>query len=307
MYRLLVVLGLFVSCVVTANLTHKVSYDEATQMVNIETQLCLYGRGVQQALVATSYQNLSNYLRVEYRQIATSIANKHNLKKKQREYIEYLLTLRLNETTLQHEFSFVGNDTCTTAKGNFELAEQVKFESLFDFTPPEMFHFVATEPTLNQYLSQKLAQYNIAIKPELFIKHLTIVDKLTVQDKAKIYYQFDLMAYNSSLSLASNSVYVDAEQPYAKILGQYLQSRSFSVQGRPENAFWIIKLTANIEDQKYLSLQMDISNTDDFQTILVNNSRQLPATTLTNPIMLEKFFNVHLELMKLNDQLRTQK
>ncbi|MBU2880341.1 hypothetical protein KO525_00070 [Psychrosphaera sp. B3R10] len=307
MYRLFVVLGFLMSSSVFANPTHKVSYDETTQMVNVETQLCLYGRGIQQALIETSYQNLSNYLRVEYRQISTSLANKHNLKKKQREYIEYLLTLKLNKTTLQHDFSFVGNDTCTTAKGNFELAEQVKFESLFDFPPPAMFHFVTTAQNLNQYLTQKLNLYNVVVRPELFAKHLTVIDNLSVQDTAKTYYQFDLTAYNSSLSLASNSVYIDAEQPYVKILSKYLQSRSFSIQSQPSNAFWTVKLTANIEDQKYLSLQLEISNTDDFQTILVNNSRQLPATTLSNPIMLEKFFNVHIELMKLNEHLRTKR
>lgn len=284
--------------------THGVSYDPETQMLNVQTDLCLYGRGIQQALVETSYKNLNNYLRVEYRNIATDIANTHNLKKVQRQYIEYLLTLKLNKSTMQHEYRFEGNDTCTQARANFELNDHVKFESLFDFPPPSSLFFVANSENLEQVLKEKLIAFDTAIKPELFTSHLVSLDNLVEKNQNLTFYQFDLDAYKSSLTQASNSVFVIAKGPYVKLLEQYLQSKSYSIQSSSDNAYWTLRVNANIESQKYLSLQIQIENKDGFQTTLFNNPRQLPATTLGNPVMLEKFFTVHLELMKLNDQLQ---
>lgn len=285
---------------------HNVSYNPATQQVEIQTELCLYGRGIQQALVDTSFNNLANYLRVQYRDIAAQISDQHNLKQQQKTYIEYLLTLKLAPGSLTHQYSFVGNDTCTKGIAKFALADAVDFSQLFSFDLPDTLHFVSSATQLNQTITQKLQLHNLSTSPQLYANHVQIIDTLQTTEGVQHYYSFALSNYINALTQSTNSVFIIAEPPYFELLSQYLQANNFAVQNTPESAHWTIRLNAKVEQQKYLSLHFVLNNKNQFEAQLNNNPRQLPATSLSNELMLEKFFNVHLELLALSEWLRQQ-
>lgn len=299
-------LFIFTGCALAAP-KYSVTYEPKTQQVRVATELCLYGRGIQPALIDTSFKNLNNYLRVQYRTIAAEISETYNFRTQQQQYLEYLLTLKLTRDSLNHTFSFIGNDTCTNAEAKFPLSEEVNFETLFEFPVPENIHFVSAVNNIETTLRLRLNEYDIALKQPMYENHLTPVAELVIDNMQHQYLVFDLHKYKASLSQSTNSVYILAEQPYHSLLSQYLQSKAFTVQNTPDNAYWTIDLKANIEQQKYLSLVIDLSNKNDFSSQLINNAKQLPATSLGNETLLAKFFNVHLELLKLGEQLRANK
>lgn len=297
--------ALFLFCVCTAAhaTPHKIEFSDVHNTLTVKTEKCLYGRGVQQQLKQQSFDDLHEHLRQNAKSYVKDLGYQFKLKRAKQEYIELLLTTKLESQSLRHSFSLIGNDTCTNASVTFPIDDNIDFKQLFEFAVPSTLHFVDTNEGAKEKITQQLNELNIKVDWQIIPDYLLQHASFNVNNVANSYYQFELASYQSAVSQAINTVYIEGDAQITPLLKQYLQSNEFDITASPNDAFWQLKVAAVIEQEKFLTLKLSIKNQDNQSSLLVNNSRQLPPVNLSQPAILAKFAKVHFELMKLKDAL----
>ena len=284
--------------------TPQFEYLKDQNLLKIHTEQCMYGRGVESSLKQLSFKKLSEFIVRNDEQIAGELAKSHKMTSKQTSYLSILMKAKLNADDFDHQFSFVGNDTCTSAQAKLKVDPKFDFSVLFDFDLPPKWHFTSTKGQALNQVKQRLTDTNVTVDKKLLTEHLKLNATYTHLGQEKAYYTFDLKSYLESKTETMNTVFIDGNDDFAKALHGYLLSKNYKVVPQSSKAFWRMKLSGNIEANNYLNLKLDVSNIKDKRFQLVNNSRKLPAADMSQSAQLEKFTKVHLELMKLTEQLK---
>jgi len=282
----------------------KFEYLKEQNQLLVDTQQCLYGRGVESSLKQLTFKKLSEFIHRNEQQISDSLASKHKLTSKQKSYLSILMKAKLGSEDLDLQFSFVGNDTCTEARAKLKVDPKFDFSVLFDFDLPAKWHFTSSTNHALSVVKQRLNDNNVSVDDKLVAQHLTQTATYSHLGKEKAYYTFDFNNYLQSNAETMNTVFIEGNDEFSKALHGYLLSKNFKVVPISSKAFWRMKLIGSIEANNFLNLKLDVSNIKDKNFQLVNNSRKLPAADMSQTAQLEKFTKVHLELMKLTEQLK---
>jgi len=300
--RLLFGLATFISFLAVGQ-PPQIQYVEESASIVVKTKSCMYGRGVEPVLQQQAVDNTRKYALKQKHQIAQQLMRKHQLKKAQTQFIHLLLTSKLTPKSFEFENEFVGNDTCVTGVAKLLVEDQVDFQSLFMMEAPKYFHIETDENRTEQAIVDRLTMYALPIDTNKLQTFSNVLSRFQKDSKRLAYVQFDLNAYLNAVSTEQNTVYVEGTSIFAKILRAYLQDKNFKVVAAPSSAFWRLAINGQIEQEKYVRLNLSVKGKEQNQFVLSNDSRRLPASNLTNPVLLEKFSKVHFELMQLTQAL----
>jgi hypothetical protein len=268
--------------------------------ITIKTEYCIYGRGVNDALKQTSFESVQKDIRSNKEQILDQLGESKELSPTTRQFITLLLSVGLQPEDFEHEIFFQGNDTCSKATAQLKVDPKQNFETLFDFTPPKILHFTAPLANELSVAGQMLKDYGIALDTTTLANQLQRHSTYTQLGVEKGYFTLDIAQYQQALSGNTNSVFISGSEQFLPILNQYLFSKGFEVVSSPSNAYWSINLSGQIEESKYLNFSLTLANQKTGKQRQINNTpRALPGINMSNQAAFEKFFKVHLELIKL--------
>ena len=283
---------------------HKIEYSSNDSSIQISTEHCIYGRGVQEPLKAASFSKLRQFIDRNQPSILAEINAQHRLKPKQLEYISLLLKMKLTSDALEHKFSLSGNDTCTSAYATLNVDPNFDYALMFDYEPPKTLHFTSPPAHAASYVGQRLAGFDIKLAPRQIAETLVQLGTFKQQGQTQGYYKFPLQAYLTAVRAATSTIYIHGNEQVTRVLNGYLGAKNFTVVSDPSAAYWKIDVTAEIDREQFISLTLDINNKDEKQFTLTNNSRALPAADMNERAMFEKYTKVHFELMKLVERLK---
>lgn len=299
----------FIAALVTTDVIAKqpdITFDSDTRILQVSDKACLYGRGINEALQKQLVEQVRTFAIANQKTLASKWMREYRLKRSQARYIHLLLTSKLDQNSFQYEFSFSGNDTCAQAEAQFNIEEEVDFSTLFSMQAPQVLYLEVEKGTLNKTLKTRLKNMSLPVIEDNFSPFSTLMAEYRRGVKSQQVYEFALAQYLNKVTIDTKSVEVDGSTVFASILRSYLQSKNFRVVSSGQSAYWTIKIDANIEQEKFVNLTLSIVGKNQESLVISNNSRKLPPSNLTNPVLLEKFTKVHFELMQLAQSLEAR-
>jgi len=124
----------FIAALLTLDVVAKqpdISFDSQNNVLEVSDNVCLYGRGINEALQKQIVEQVRTFAIANQQTMATKWMRDHRLKRAQARYIHLLLTSKLDESSFQYEYNLSGNDTCASATAKFDIEDSVDFTKLF--------------------------------------------------------------------------------------------------------------------------------------------------------------------------------
>ena len=284
--------------------------------VNVDT--CYPGRAAKARLQMLVPTLAANDIKQRYQHWFNVVSSHVGINTQQTNTQLFLLQQRLKQTSFEHQYSQIGNETCTAASATVNNigasnanAAQLNLDQLVPFGVPQHLYFIGTQSEFLTEITARLAEQKLTFDTDWLQASMTTIDTINSDHSEPLsYIHVDIDKYKQMAFAQYKRVFLLGDSAYHSTIVKYFTNKGLEITKQQQDAYWIIKPTLTIEALNPSANQVKLSivaDADSNQIQFDNTPSQLPLSNNPTDSSISKAILVHLELMDVANKLTSSR